>query len=195
MGTKQLSDCVFWSRSWERISLIKWYSLISFYFLRSISLVTLMIPLAVSVKAYLIYFFCSVVNYKLLLCESCEIIRLSRPHFVDSKIVIWGLTFVTSSPSVKKTSCIRLPKENFFSPNNASETYISFSWRHQKLSLVASQLQDSTFLIFFTFTIPLQKGRKGAQYEVSLNLNIMTQLIWAPLFKRCKICQEIDASW
>ena len=36
--------------------LIHWYSLTSFWFLGSISLVLLMIPLAVGVKAYLIYF-------------------------------------------------------------------------------------------------------------------------------------------
>ena len=39
-----------------------------------------------------------------------------------------------------------MPKENFLCPNNAPETYIFNSWRHQKLLLVANQLQDSTFL-------------------------------------------------
>ena len=42
--------------------------------------------------------------------------------------------------------CVKLPKENVFCPNNASETYIFNSWRHQKLLLVANQQQDSTFL-------------------------------------------------
>ena len=37
-------------------------------------------------------------------------------------------------------------KENLFCPNNASETYMFISWQHQKLLLVANQLQDSTFL-------------------------------------------------
>ena len=38
-----------------------------------------------------------------------------------------------------KTTCVRLPKENVFCPNNASETHIFNSWRHQKLLLVANQ--------------------------------------------------------
>ena len=42
-------------------------------------------------------------------------------------------------------TCVRLLKENLFCPNNASETYIFISLRHQKLLLVADQLQDSTF--------------------------------------------------
>ena len=40
----------------------------------------------------------------------------------------------------------QLPKENLFYPNNASETYIFISWRHQKLLSVANQFQGSTFL-------------------------------------------------
>ena len=47
---------------------------------------------------------------------------------------------------LKKTTCVRLPKENAFSPNHASETCIFNSWRHQKLLLVANQYHDSTFL-------------------------------------------------
>ena len=39
-------------------------------------------------------------------------------------------------------------KENPFCPNNASETYMLISWQHQKLLLVANQLQDSTFFLF-----------------------------------------------
>ena len=59
MGTKQHSDCVFSSGLWDYgklYHLINWYSLTSFYFLCSISLVLLMISLAVGVKAYLIFF-------------------------------------------------------------------------------------------------------------------------------------------
>ena len=52
-----------------------------------------MIPLAVGVKAYLTYFY-SVMNW-LLSCESCEKINLARPDFLDSEIVIWGLTSLT----------------------------------------------------------------------------------------------------
>ena len=45
-----------------------------------------------------------------------------------------------------KRTCVRLPIENLFCPNNASETYIFISWwHHQKLLLAANQLQDSTF--------------------------------------------------
>ena len=40
---------------------------------------------------------------------------------------------------LKTTTCVRLPKENVFCPNNASETHIFTSWRHQKLLLVANQ--------------------------------------------------------
>ena len=53
-----------------------------------------MIPLAVGVKAYLINFlFCR--ELELFLCESCEKINLSRPGFLDTEIVIWGLTSLT----------------------------------------------------------------------------------------------------
>ena len=51
-----------------------------------------------------------------------------------------------SPPFVKKTTYVRLPKENLFCSNNASENYNFISWRHQKLLLAANQLQDSTFL-------------------------------------------------
>ena len=43
-----------------------------------------MIPLAVGVKTYLIYFLWIVWE-----------INLSRPDFLDSEIVIWGLTSLT----------------------------------------------------------------------------------------------------
>ena len=56
-----------------------------------------MIVLAVSGKAYLI---CVLFRRKLEVvfvfsCESCEKINLSRPDFLDSEIVIWGLTSLT----------------------------------------------------------------------------------------------------
>ena len=62
-----------------------------------------------------------------------------------------------SLPFVKKKN-IRLPKENIFCPNEASETCIFSSWRHQKLLLVANQLQGSSFL----FEI------KGEEISISL---------------------------
>ena len=75
-------------------------------------------------------------------------ISLSRPDFVDSEIAIWGLTSLTSTHFVKKTSCVRLPIENLFCPNNASEPYNSISWQNQKLLSVGNQLQDSNVPIW-----------------------------------------------
>ena len=37
-------------------------------------------------------------------------------------------------------------QKNLFCPNNAPEIHIFDSWQHQKLLLVANQLQDSTLL-------------------------------------------------
>ena len=73
--------------------------------------------------------------------------KISRPDFVDSEIVIWRLTSLANFyfPFIKKTTCVRLSKENIFSSNNAPEIHIVNSWRYQKLLLVANQLQDSTF--------------------------------------------------
>ena len=84
-------------------------------------------------------------------CVNREKINFPRPDFVDSEIVIWGLTSLTdfykSSPFVQKTTCVRLSKGNLFCSNNTPEIYIFNSLRHQKLLLVAKQLQDSTFYI------------------------------------------------
>ena len=52
-----------------------------------------MIPLAVGVKPYLIYFLFR--RELVVLYESCEKINLSCPDFLDSEIVIWGLTSLT----------------------------------------------------------------------------------------------------
>ena len=43
-------------------------------------------PLAVGVKAYVIYFLFR--RELVVFCESCEKINLSRPYFLDSEIVI-----------------------------------------------------------------------------------------------------------
>ena len=56
MGTKQHNYCFFHQVYGKEYHLINWYSLTSFKFLCSILLVLLMIPLAVCVKVYLIYF-------------------------------------------------------------------------------------------------------------------------------------------
>ena len=78
-------------------------------------------------------------------------ITFFRTDLVDFEIVIWGLTSLTGFFErvhilLKKATCVKLPKENVFCPNNASETYICNSWRHQNILLVANQLQDSIFL-------------------------------------------------
>ena len=46
---------------------------------------------------------------------------------------------------LKKEMC-QIVERNLFFPNNSSEIYICISWRHQKLLLVANQLQGGTFL-------------------------------------------------
>ena len=43
-------------------------------------------------------------------------------------------------------ACVRLLKEHLFCSNNTPEIHIFNFWRHQKLLLVAKQLQDSTLL-------------------------------------------------
>ena len=108
-----------------------------------------MISLAVGLKAYLIYF-CFELKV-VLVWIVWKKISFFRPDFVDFEIVIWGLISLTDFYKrvhilLKKTTCVRLPKENVFCPNNASATYIFNSWRHQKLFLVANQWQNSTFL-------------------------------------------------
>ena len=74
-------------------------------------------------------------NWKLFLCESFEKTNLSRPDFSDSEIVIWWLTCLTNFYKwvhlLLKKASFRLPKENLFCPNNASEIYIFISWGHQ----------------------------------------------------------------
>ena len=42
-----------------------------------------------------------------------------------------------------------MSKENLFSSDNTPEIHVFNTWRHQKLLLVANQLQDSTFLFEF----------------------------------------------
>ena len=92
---------------------------------------------------------------------------------------------------LKKTTYVRLLKENVFCPNNASEAYILNSWRHQKLLLEAKQLQDSTFLfeinseehwhqkiniavkVIDKFVVCIEVSTPPAHYEVFLNLKIM----------------------
>ena len=129
--------------------LINWYSRTSFKLSHSISLVLLMIPLTVGVKVYLIHF---LFRRELVVLVWIVWRNLSTPDFFDPEIVIWGLTSLTDFHKrirlfVKKRTCVRLPKENLFWPNNASEFYICISWQHQKLLLVTNQLQGDTFFI------------------------------------------------
>ena len=87
-------------------------------------------------------------------------------------------------------------KENVFCPNNASESYILNSWRHQKLLLVAKQLQYSTFLfeinseehwhqkidiavkVIDKLVVYIEVSTPPAHYEVFLNLKIMIQFMF-----------------
>ena len=65
----------------------------------------------------------------------------------------------------------QIVKENLFRSNNVPEIPIFISCRHQKLLLVANQLQESTFL---------KKNNSkdiGISKLVSLNLKKMAQLL------------------
>ena len=62
---------------------------------------------------------------------------------MDSEIVILGLTSLTD---FYKNDMCQIVKKNLFCSNNAPEIHIFNSLRHQKLLLVANQLQD--FFIF-----------------------------------------------
>ena len=53
-----------------------------------------MIPLAVGVKEHLIYFLFRR-ELEVIFVWICGKINLSRPDFLDSEIVIWGLTSLT----------------------------------------------------------------------------------------------------
>ena len=90
-----------------------------------------MIPQAVSVKAYLIFFFFVPSWIRSCLCvtrvkKSVFLVQILWIRNGDLRIVF----FNEFNLFLKKTSCVRLPKENLFIPNNASETYISISWGH-----------------------------------------------------------------
>ena len=76
-------------------------------------------------------------------------------------------------------------KHPYLSLQPPSETLKSKNWDPVKPLLFENVVEGST---------PHEKGRRGAHYEVCLNLNIMTQFTWAPLFKSCKICHKIDAA-
>ena len=82
-------------------------------------------------------------------CVNPEEISFPRPDFVDSEVVIWGLISLTD---FHKRIHLLFKKrhvsdcQNLFYSNNAPEIHIFNTFRHQKLLLVANQLQDSTFL-------------------------------------------------
>ena len=76
-------------------------------------------------------------------CVNREKISFPGPDFVDSETLIWGLTSLTDFYKrvhllFKKTTCVRLSKENLFCSKNAPEIHIFNSLRHQKLLLVAN---------------------------------------------------------
>ena len=66
------------------------------------------------------------------------------------------------------------------------------SWKHPYLSLqppsetLKSKNWDPVKPLLFENVV-----EGSTPYEVCLNLTIMTQFIWAPLFKSCEICHEI----
>ena len=109
-----------------------------------------MISLAVGLKSYLIYF-CSELEVVLVwnvwkkfsfFVQIWWILKLRFEDLISSLTDFYKWVHIL----LKKTTCIRLPNENVFCPNNASENYLFNSWLHQKLLLVANQYQDSPFL-------------------------------------------------
>ena len=78
----------------------------------------------------------------------------------------------------------------YLSQQPPCEILRSEDWHPVKPLLFQNLVEGSTNPIPLQ---PQQKGRRGAHNEVCLNLNMMTQLIGAPLFKSWKICHEIDA--
>ena len=79
-------------------------------------------------------------------CLNREKISFSRADFLDSTIVIWGMTILTGFYKwvhilFKKQHVSDCQKKYF-----VREFQIFNSWRDQKLLLVANQLQDGTLL-------------------------------------------------
>ena len=98
-------------------------------------------PLAVGVKAYLIYFLFRR-GFEVVLAW---IVKKSVFPFQISWILkLWFEDFYKRVLFIC-SACVRLSKENLFCSNNVPEIHIFNFWRHQKLLLVANQLQDSNF--------------------------------------------------
>ena len=77
-------------------------------------------------KAYLIYFFVSPWIWNCFPCVNREEISFSRPDFVNFKITIWGLTFLSIFYKrvhllFKKQYVSDFQKKVFFCSNNAPE--------------------------------------------------------------------------
>ena len=123
---------------------------------------------------------------------------VKKSDFVDSEIVVWGLTSLTDFYKrvhlLFRKRRVRLSKENLFWSNNAPEIHIFNSLLHRKLLLVAKQLQDSTFYI------------KSEDIGIS---KLVSQVMWLPrlftlkdndtivmstIVKNSQRCDEIDAS-
>ena len=80
-------------------------------------------------------------------CVNREKISFSRPDFVDSEIVIWGLTSLMDF--YKRVNL--LFKKQLVSDCQKKISFVQTTWnshfkllQHQKLLLAANQLQDST---------------------------------------------------
>ena len=78
-----------------------------------------MIPLAVGVKEHLIYFLFRR-ELEVIFVWICGKINLSRPDFLDSEIVIWGLTSLKDFDKrvhllLKKDMCQTAERKSFLS--------------------------------------------------------------------------------
>ena len=87
-----------------------------------------------------------------------------------------------------------MSKEDLFCSSNAPEILIFNSLRHQKLLLVAKQLQDSTFCIN-SEDIGISKLVSQVKLLPSLfKLKDNDTIVMSTIIKNSQRCDEIDAS-
>ena len=87
-----------------------------------------------------------------------------------------------------------MSKEDLFCSNNAPEILIFNSLQHQKLLLVAKQLQDSTFCIN-SEDIGISKLVPQVKLLPSLfKLKDNDTIVMSTIIKNSQRCDEIDAS-
>ena len=104
-----------------------------------------------------------------------------------NRFLLEGTTFV------QETTFVRLSKENLFCLMNAPKIHIFNSWRHQKLLLVAKQLQVSTFLFeIISESIAISKLVSQLKLLASLfELRDNDTIAKSTISK--KICHELEA--